>query len=247
MKINICIPTFGRSEIKTLKILSAFNKEDITIFPNNYGNDINEECDKLKLKYPEYKIVGLNTKGIGEARNGILDYHKIGERILMFDDDVEKFYRLGLKGLKKSLVEMNPEEIKTFVEDAFNKIEKFETKLWGIYPVENAFYMSQKLNPKGFIIGTVSGIIKSQLRYDPEVSFKEDYDFTIQHILKFKKVCRFENITVKAGHYSNAGGVCQQRKENPEREGEVAERLMQKYPGVVIYNSKRENEILINL
>lgn len=166
----------------------------------------------------------------------------------MLDDDIEGVYRLGTnEHLKKELKKMSGSEFKEFSEYAFTLLEKNNIKLWGMYPVYNAFYMDNKINRTGFCIGTMIGIINNELRFDPTLYLKEDYDFTIKNIIKYKKVARFNYITTKADHYNNPGGCCQQRKEDPNKESLYCDRLLAKYPGITRRNPKRENEILINI
>lgn len=247
--MKIAIPTYNRDIIKTAMLLSAFDPNDVYIFPNNYGDKLGAEVLKLTILYPEFHVVGLDTKGIGEARNGILNYFPAGEEIVMLDDDIDLFERLVIEEetLKGKLSPLDNEEIKVLFEQNFAICKNNETKLWGVYPVRNAFFMKNRVYNKGFCIGTVLGIIVNDLRFDPLASFKEDYDYTLQNIIKYKKICRFDYITIKAGHYTNKGGVCEQRKADPEKEGRVAKYLIRKYPGLVRANSKRPNEILITL
>jgi len=250
--MKICIPTYNRFNVETFKILSAFQSKDIYLFINNYPEEQKEEMiEKYRKNIPtgfeDINIVFLLTKGIGNARQAVLDYFPKGTELVMLDDDIDSFWKLGISTdkLKKNLISMTSLEIKEFFEDAFRICRKNNTCLFGIYPVLNPFYMDNKINPKGFVIGTVSGIITNDLKYNQEYVPKEDYEYTIKNILKFKKVVRFDNVTVKAGHYSNEGGVCEQRKKNPEIEARACDLLLFNYPQLTVRNPKRENEILI--
>lgn len=246
----IAIPTYNRENITTLDLLSSFSKNEIYIYVNNFNTEeqTEHEVKRLQEKYPSTTVVGIQTKGIGQARNAILE-DLIDEEIVMMDDDIKQVLKMetNKETLEKKLVAMSPTEIKEFFKDAFRICNLNKTKLWGIYPIDNTFYMSNKINNKGFIIGTMFGVIKSHLRFDNELKLKEDYDFTLKHIIEFKKICRFDFITLKADHYSAPGGCVEQRKENIELEKENCKRLMRKYPRFLKLNPKRENEVLITL
>lgn len=247
--VKICIPSYNRYFVKTLKIIPINLLQDTYIFVNNYNSD--EELDEAVEIYENsnagVKVIGLKTKGIPSARNAIIEHFPGGTHIIMLDDDVEEVLTLKPDPImiKNTVEKMNPLEIEQFWLRAFMVCEKNNSKLWGIYPINNPFYMSQKINSRGFIIGTMFGVITGKLRFDPLLKLKEDYDFTLKHILEYKKVCRFDYITLKAGHYTNDGGCVQQRKENTGLEKECCDRIMSKYPGLLKRNPKRENEILI--
>lgn len=224
------IPSKGRSgKVKTLDL---FPEAIVFVEP--------QEFNEYQDAYPNVQSIRQNDKGIAFARNVILERY-CKENIVMLDDDIS-----GVQKLEKGkLVTMNRKEIDVFIESAFKSIKKIGTKLWGIYPVPNAFYMDNSASPCGFIIGTMFGVIPD-LRFDENLNTKEDYDFTIQHIKKFGKVLRYNNITIKADHYNNSGGCVDQRKKNPEIEKEVVDKLKKKWPGIVRDNPKREGEILLN-
>ena len=246
MSIKIAIPSHNRTNITTLELLSEFPREDIYIFVND-----EEQRNKYKEVHKFLNVIQSNTKGIQQARNYILDFFGNDTEVLMLDDDIEKFLTLegGVKNFKiqKKLNEMTNTQVKEFVEKGFEVARKNNVKLWGIYPVENPFYMSAKLDNKGFIIGSFSGIIVDDIRMDNNLQLKEDYDYTLQHIIKNKKVMRYNNYTMKIKHYSNAGGVVDLRNEKQDMEQRCCDYLLKKYPFFLKANPKRENELLISL
>lgn len=251
--MKICIPTYNRYQIDTFKILLGVPREDIYIFINGYTNK--EILEAAKQKYidniPEdfknINVITLETKGIAQARNAILNYFPEGEEIVMIDDDVSEIQEMKFEGLKKKLVNVHTDDILGYFDDFFETLKLNNAKLWGVYPIDNAFYMSKKLNNSGFIIGTMFGVINNKLRFDEELGVKEDYDFTLKNILEYKKVCRFDYITIKAKHYNNDGGCVDQRKLNPEIEYQACKKLVMRYPNLVRINPKRDNEIIINI
>jgi len=222
-----------------VETLSLFNSlENVFIFVDD---------DVERAKYVEHNpninpdnIIATNKKGISANRNASYDYFNKGEKVVTLCDDVQAVQRL--RGGK--LVNLTPDELNEFIVKGFEVCEKNGTKLWGVYPVANHFYMKNSLSPHGFIIGTFSGIIISDIRHDLKLIHKEDYDFTIKHILKYKKVVRFNGYCVKAKHYTNKGGCCDFR--TTETEQISINRLLELYPQYVKLNPNRENEILLN-
>jgi len=245
--MKICIPTYNRFKINTLKILEEFDPKDIYIFINNYDPS---EWDSVLLKYHKengssYNYQLIDTRGIPAARNFILNFFDEGEKIVMLDDDIDQILGLDFNNLKKQLRPI--ESVKGFFEEAFSICEKYGAKLWGIYPVANAFYMSPKMNNKGFIIGTMFGVINNELRFDENLKLKEDYDFTLQNIIKYKKVARFDWITIWADHYKRSGGCVEQRSADNNLEKDCCDYILNKYPKYLRRNTKRENEVLISI
>jgi len=253
--MKICIPSYNRPNVESLKILTAFNQGDVYIFVNNYDTEenldraCNDYIRELPKEFEHANIVPLMTKGIPSVRNAILNYFSKDEQLLILDDDViaiQELYTNPVK-LKKELMDLSTYEIKDFIKEAFEVTEANNAKLWGVSPVPNAFYMSNKLNNKGFVIGSFYGVINNKLRYDEELPLKEDYDFTLKNIIEYKKIVRFDAYTVKARHYDNAGGCVDIRKANPELEEECFFKLLSRYPNLVRINPKRPNEILLKI
>lgn len=230
---KIAIPSKGR-KVETVANLKI-KGNPVFIF-------VNDEIEKREYLKQNLKaeIVVTNTKGITAARNFILDYFGEETKVVQFCDDVKGVYRrFGKKTLK-----LNWKELDKLICRGFDMCEKHGTKLFGVYPINNHFFMNGKISPAGFIIGTFCGTIVSHLRYDPELALKEDYDFTIKHILEHGKIIRFNNYAVEAKHYGNKGGCVDYRTDELEQMAIV--RLMQKYPKFIRRNSRRKNEILLN-
>lgn len=243
--MKICIPSYKRPDVTTLKLLSAFKVEDIYIFLNNYDSDVEMKADaKLyKEKVFEYlkdevNIIELHTHGISQARNAILNFWPQDTEIVMLDDDIQSICQLTVN---KKLAPMDSNGIKMFFQMAFSNLRRNYKQLWGVYPVANGFFMNGEVK-NGFIIGTCFGVINSRIRFDENLKLKEDYDFTLSHIAQ-GGVARFNFITVKAKHYTNKGG-CQNYRTD-ELEAQSAEYLLKKWPKLVKLNPKRANEILI--
>lgn len=236
MEYTVAIPTRGRAgKVTTISILP--DNIRVCLF-------VNTEQEKAEYSQHDYKrpvdIIVSNKQGITKNRNFMLDYFGNDKHIVTMCDDVDGVFRLSYG----KLAILSPEQLDSFIKKGFELCIKNNTKLWGCYPVPNAFYMSEKITGNGFIIGTFSGIIVSDIRHDENLILKEDYDFTIKHILKYKKAVRFNNYCVKAKHYSNKGGCVDYR--NDEAEQSSIRILKENYPLYVRDNPRRKNEILLN-
>lgn len=199
-------------------------------------------ADAVKLykrSHPDLNIVDSGTSGISEVRNAMLDYYGVGKRIVMMCDDVRNVLRLVAP---KRMVPVKGADLDKFIRDAFKLIDENGTKLWGVYPVNNHFYMSQSV-ASGFIICSFAGMEVSGISFPEEMRLKEDYAFTAEHIRAYHKVARFNNVTVDAVHYRNAGG-CQEYR-NADLEEQACQYLLTTYPWCVQRHPRRDGEVIL--
>jgi hypothetical protein len=127
------------------------------------------------------------------------------------------------------------------------QMRKSEAYLGGVYPNTNEGYMfgCEPVTKIHFIVGDflIIDVVNSpNTRFDEEMTLKEDYDFTAQHLHQHGRICRVNRIAMKAEHYTNAGGAVAVR--NAEREQQNIAILRRKWPGV-FGNQKRENEVMM--
>jgi hypothetical protein len=234
MNYRITIASRGRAgKVETIKNLKL-DPDNVDIFV-----DTNQEEREYRKYYNNVYVTGTN--GITNARNFILDHYPVNSKIIMMCDDVQAIGRLSSN--KKSLQNITGNEVDKLICEAFIKCKQFGTKLWGVYPVYNSFFMNHTIS-SGFCIASFCGIIVSKLRYPSELKLKEDYAFTLDNILKYKKVLRCNYLSVKARHYKNKGG-CQDYR-NDELEKHACNYLLSKYPWGVRRHPKRENEVILS-
>lgn len=204
-KYYIAIPSYRRSQLiqqKTLKLLNKYSidKSIIYIFVAD-----EEEHEIYKLALPDYNIV-VGKLGIANQRNFIRNYFKPGDKVLSIDDDVEHILELNKD---KKLIEIP--DLDLFINYAFEECVDQSIFLWGIYPVNNPYFMKSrdKFNHKlSFIIGTFFGqIIRHTDDLNLNLSEKEDIENSILHFKKDKQLLRFEHRTIKTKFYNKIGGL----------------------------------------
>ena len=204
MDYKIAIPSYKRAvtiQNKTLKLLNEHNidKNKITIFVAD------EEEKKIynDSLHKEYKIVvGVHT--IGEQRNFIERYYNVGEKIMMFDDDLDGMFVKN----KNKLIPINDIE-NDFILKGFNECEKNKCNLFGLYAAANAYFMKHRIYKKlCYIPGGVFGVI---INHDPFLkrvtNHGEDYEYSIRQYIKNKKLIRFDDITIKSKFFKEKGGL----------------------------------------
>jgi hypothetical protein len=238
----IAIPTFKRSLLivkNTLNVLKNRNidKNRIHLFVAN----IQEESEYLK-NVPKnlYGKLIVGVIGLKNQRNFITKYFPENKLIVEMDDDVKEVFKLTPdKGSTKEEIKQNHKlipliNLDNFFKDAFYRILQHDTSLkdtkynwiqnggvdkqayiWGIYPVENPFFLSNTITDDlRFLVGPMWGKIN---RHSSDlllkINEKEDFERTLRHYKKDGSVFRFNNVTIRTGYYSTAGGMQSENKD----------------------------------
>ncbi|NCD40572.1 MAG: hypothetical protein EOL88_00620 [Bacteroidia bacterium] len=196
------------------------------------------EVEEYK-KYNDNKIVAipddLAGKGMAVIRNFILDNSK-GNELVMLDDDIRQFgYYENLE-----MFMMTEQEVYDLFENNFRMAKELGTKLWGVnLQSDKKFY--REYSPFSFssvILGPCMGIIKDEdIRFDERLGLKEDYDYSIQALRKFRKVLRFNKYHYVSAHIKKKGGCASYRTMKKEEEQAI---LFQKKWGHNVVEIKRK-------
>lgn len=234
-KIKVCMPTYKRYD--NLISLNIFDKNFFEVFLFVHDE---EEKRKYCENYPNENYIITNAKSLTDQRNSILEHGKDGEMFLMVDDDIKGLFQAKAGELKR----LSSKDIFDFCYEAISLCQKNSINLAGVYPIANKFYMSKSISPASFIIASFMIIKTSGIFFDVNAQPKEDYDFTMQHILRDRKVARFNYIAVEAGHFTNKGGLYEYRLDG-EQDKRAMNYLICKYPKYIKKNPRRENEILM--
>ena len=232
------IPTYKRvNEQITLKFLKniGIDKDHIIL-----ATQLEEEYEQCKKLYSNDCIVIYreNVHNLSGNRNTIINYLPKDTNVLILDDDIESF-EINKNG---KLQKLSGEHFKEIVKRMFYLARKYKSKLWSVYPVENAYFMEKEPIVKfNRPIICVHGVITSELRYDEEQTVKEDYMFVGDNLAKGYPTLRLENVTSNAKHWTNNGGCKDQWNTNDE----CMKKLLNKYPQYLKVNTKRQGEVLM--
>lgn len=138
----------------------------------------------------------------------------------------------------------------TLFKDTFKKCKRENIYLWGIYPVENAYFMQPYATTDlRFIVGPCFGIIN---RHDSRLKLtldeKENVERTLQYWSLDGKVLRLNNITLRTQYYKTPGGMQSEGKIRKEEAMKSAQILHKKYPNLTkIYLGKKSGHPEIKL
>lgn len=176
--------------------------------------------------------------GLVEARNLALDHaFADGLPCVQLSDDLKRTSRLAADG---SAERIPLEEAIDILVGSLGSI-----RLAGVAPTDNPFFAKNRINPSAFIVGDLFAAAPSDPRFDPALKLKEDYDYTCQHMQAYGAVARHDYLLASFKHRTNPGGAVAYRTSDLEQEAIAI--LMAKWPGLVVKNSKRANEVLLRL
>jgi hypothetical protein len=239
----VAIPTYNRQDVlenKTLKTLidGGVSKNRIYLFvANKEQYKLYEEIIPKNM----YKEIIIGKKGIANQRNFISNYFDEGQYIISMDDDVEEFQML--KGEK--LVKLK--NVDDFFVNAYKLLKKNKLFIWGIYPVQNPFFMYKEITTDlRFIIGVTYGFISRhnrKLRPSINAETKEDYEQTILYYKMDGGVMRFNNVTTKT-KFNAPGGLGTDRF---ERNKTAATYLFKTYPDIVTVFQRKNGTYEVKL
>ena len=179
-----------------------------------------------------------NTGNLMDSRNFALEHAFENNNIcIQLSDDIKKV-TTNKNFFKKKIVKLDEA-----IEDIVSKFIKIKgVYLMGVPPTDNYFFANKLVLENKFCIGDMLFVKPNELRFDTQLSLKEDYDYTLQHIQK-AKVLRYQKYLFTFKHYSNKGGAVDIRNDKEEQKNIMI--LKYKWGDKIRLNSKRKNEILI--
>jgi len=183
------------------------------------------------------KIV-YNTGNLMDSRNFALEHaFKNNNICIQLSDDIKKV-TTNKNFFKKKIVSLD-----VAIDDILSKFIKIKgVDLMGVPPTDNYFFANKLVLENKFCIGDMLFVKPNELRFDTQLSLKEDYDYTLQHIQK-GKVLRYQKYLFTFKHYSNKGGAVDIRNDKEEQKNIMI--LKYKWGDKIRLNPKRKNEILI--
>jgi hypothetical protein len=137
----------------------------------------------------------------------------------MLDDDISRVIRFV--GPNKTMQAITGDDLVETLEKTAIMARDLGTVLFGlnIVPDRAAYPQYAPISLKNVILGPVTGIVlPCPLRYDETLSPKEDYDFYLQALNKYRRVLRLNDHAYICGHLDNLGGLQFVRTSTSERE-----------------------------
>ena len=239
---QIAIPSYNRQgclQKKTLAYLfsSGIEAERITVFVADRGQQ-----HTYRAALPSAVKVHMAVPGIAGARNFIHRAYPAGTRLLCMDDDIGALHE-RLSDKKHAPVS----DFSAVVDNGFDLCRRFSTRIWGVAPVLNPFFMRWECTLSlRFLVGCFYGVVVS---HEDELlttlEDKEDYERTLRYYCADRRVLRLNWLAPKTKYYTEPGGL--QGIRTAAQSKRCAAELVRRYPGLVHARADRAGFAQIQL
>jgi hypothetical protein len=204
---TICIPSYKRA--KDCKAANWLTKAVICC--HKFESEQYRKNNKNRILIMPDDLAG---KGMAVIRNWIVDNVK-SKNTLMIDDDVTciGYYE------DEERHKFTESQVYEFIKNGFRMCKEAGTVLWGINLLEDkkAYREYSPFSLSSVVLGPFMGIIKThEVRFDERLGLKEDYDYSLQVLNKFRKILRFNKYHYIVGHLVGQGGCISYRTSKAE-------------------------------
>ena len=248
-KINyvVAVPSYKRYEIlrdKTLKLLKSknINSKSIYIFVANNEEKILYEKVLDKSKYN--KIV-VGEKGLENQRNFISSYFDENQFIIQIDDDINDLMIIkdSKNHIREKHILVKLKNLDKFIKNAYMLMKKHNIYLFGIYPIDNPYFMSNRISTKlKLVVGGFFGMINRKSdKFKLDIDEKDDVLLTLLHYKEDGRILRFNNVCFKTTYYKGPGGMQEHKKNRKEETLKSAKLLAQRFPKLTKLNLKKKS------
>lgn len=231
------IPSYHRADAQpTAQLLSSFGipREDIII-----STQCLDDFDDYQMKWSDIAtVIFRGGSCVSDNRNTILHFLPAGTELVLLDDDISEFRILNRDC---RLRPMDKAGFLLLCQRGFSLCKKYKAGAWGLYPVENAFFMNAKAVPDQLLIGTTMGVVvQDGFRFDNTIRVKEDYEYCCHLMSCGQHTIRFNFAVAHAKHRTNKGGCHDDWCGNDD----ATKKLLLMYPDIVKENPRRPGELL---
>lgn len=215
MNIKYVCPSYKRAD--ECLVLNFLKKIKVYVTPEEYGDycKYNKGCEDRIIACPE----GIQGNGKSKCLNWLLDtqWDDNTDAIIMIDDDVSGIYK-HIKNEKDELI--SEEEFYELVESWVILGKEWKCGIFALSPSTDPLVYDEfcPFRVHGYCDGQVTGWLwKNELRYDEELTIKEDVDFALKNWQKYKKCLRIEKYYPKSKAFTNKGGCNEFRSKEEEK------------------------------
>lgn len=151
---------------------------------------------------------------------------------------------------RKRNILKNIPNLDIMIRKAFDIIEKKKLNFWGVYPINNPYFMSNRITTDlKLITGPFFGYINQHnANLKNTLDEKEDVERSIQYYLQDNGILRLNNFSVKTSYYRNSGGMQAHKVDRKVEALKSAKYLAKKYPQLTeLYLEKKSGYAEVKL
>jgi hypothetical protein len=231
-EVEVCIPSYGRPVVETLKIVPWASvyvdpREEWAYIEGNPGANI-VACDE--------GVQGSAPR----VRNWIMDrVLERGNAVCLMDDDVQDF---GFWEDQEKHALRGREEWEEFLSRGCLLAMEFGAKMWGVNlsPDIQNYRQYTPFSLSSPVLGPFSVVLPGcEVRRDEGLVLKDDYDYFIQHMNEYRKVLRVNRFYYQNRMAEQVGGVAKSRSLSRERK--EFDFLVQKWGSSIVMTDRSRN------
>jgi len=204
LRYRIAIPSYNRPDILAEKTLKFLERCDISL---SLVDIFLENAEQLKLyeeRLGDMNYIITNTKGICEKRNFVRYYYRYENYkryVFSMDDDIDTV--MDKYGGEATALDY-------FIQRGFAECENVGASIFGISPLHNEFFLRDNISYRlNYIIGAFFGFVTKpdEEPYYTDMEHYEDFDFSLAHYCRDKKLVRFNHLGLKTKYFEDTGGI----------------------------------------
>ena len=233
----MAIPSYRRAALlrdQTLALLRRHGvaRERITVF---VADEVERSEYAAVLDSETYGALHVGVPGIAPIRNFMVRHYVPGTQILFIDDDIRELMEFDA-GCHRGLRPL--QDLQSFVSTAFAEAARTGFRLWGIYLIDNGYFMrSRATTDLRYIVGCFFGLVNPGPVLEITQPFKEDFERSISMYLLDGGVLRFNHVTPVTRYWTTPGGNNVERKRELANEAALA--LHRTYPDLTRLRKKK--------
>jgi len=192
-----------------------------------------------EFEYKEYKNEGVNIEvlpdeirgNISRVRNYIKDNFIQNEGIII-DDDIEAIKVWSYENNKPK--QKNIDDFERFFMNGFQMAKDCGARLWGVNILgdKGSFREYTPLSFTSTVSASFMGFVNNDIQFDERLPLKDDYDFCVTNLNEYRKILRFNAVSLVKKDHGNIGGCADYR--NVETEMEQIKLLQKKWGNKIV-------------
>ena len=257
----VAIPSYRRPKTlqnKTMNVLKDYKidpKRIVIFVADKEQKKVYEDA----LEKGSYNKLVVGKPGIRNIRNFMPRYFPEGKPIFYMDDDISHVFQIYNNSNRRIIPKLNDSydkknnklaklpDLDTFIKEGFRVAKAKRMDNWGVYPVENPYFMKPTTKRVDdytttnlvYLIGFMTGVFNNRKAEIRTIDDKEDYERSIKYYLKDGGTLRFNNVTCRTRCYKEPGGM--QVERTKQRIHDSAVYLCEKYPQLCSLNTSKKS------
>lgn len=226
--MKVCIISYGRAK----NVITAdWLKSAEIVVPKSQEEEYKEFNHNPIVTIPD-ELDGDSTR----KKNAVLNLYP-NEKVTILDDDIKYvgYYEYG------KMIIAPEDHFLEFCEDMYLLAEELGTILWGVnVQSDKKFYREYSpFSLSSVVLAPWTNIINTDpsMRYDESLWLKEDYDFYLQVLNKYRRVLRNNKWFYVSKHITNSGGLVDKRTSEEEEKQILA--LQRKWGSRIVKVKRR--------